>query len=96
MAISRACYHGGEVFLLDEPTAALDPMAEYEVYSNFNAISGDRTAVYISHRLASCRFCDDIAVFAASSSGAAIGSCWRRRQYARLWHAQARYDTDAL
>lgn len=42
------------------------------------------------------RFCDEILVFAASSSGAAIGSCWRRRQYARLWHAQAQHDTDAL
>lgn len=40
--------------------------------------------------------CDEILVFAASSSGAAIGSCWRRRQYARLWHAQAQHDADAL
>ena len=45
---------------------------------------------------AAYRFCDEILVFAASSSGAAIGSCWRRRQYARLWHAQAQHDTDAL
>ena len=63
----------------------LDPVSEYEVYRRFSHISGGRTSV--SHRLASCRFCDEILVFAASSSGAAIGSCWRRRQYARLRHA---------
>ena len=49
--------------ILDEPTAALDPISEYEVYSKFNEIAGTKTAIYISHRLASCRFCDKIAVF---------------------------------
>ena len=51
--------------MLDEPTAALDPVSEYEVYSKFNELSGERTAIYISHRLASCRFCDNIIVFDA-------------------------------
>ena len=78
------------------PPAALAPVWEYEVYRRFRHISGGRTSVSISHRLASCRFCGEILVFAASSSGAAIGSCWRRRQYAQLWHAQAQHDTDAL
>ena len=49
--------------MLDEPTAALDPIAEAEIYARFNEIVGDKTAVYISHRLSSCRFCDDILVF---------------------------------
>lgn len=49
--------------ILDEPTAALDPLAEYEMYTRFNEMVGDKTAVYISHRLSSCRFCDEIAVF---------------------------------
>lgn len=49
--------------ILDEPTAALDPMAEYEMHTRFNEMVGDKTAVYISHRLSSCRFCDEIAVF---------------------------------
>ena len=49
--------------LLDEPTAALDPIAEAEIYSNFDKIAGSKTAIYISHRLSSCRFCDKIAVF---------------------------------
>ena len=47
----------------DRPTAALDPMAEAEVYSSFDKIVGNKTAIYISHRLSSCRFCDHIAVF---------------------------------
>ena len=49
--------------VLDEPTAALDPVAEMEVYQNFDRIVGDKTSVYISHRLSSCKFCDHIAVF---------------------------------
>ena len=49
--------------ILDEPTAALDPMAEYEIYRQFNDLVDERTAIYISHRLSSCQFCDRIAVF---------------------------------
>ena len=49
--------------VLDEPTAALDPIAEFEVYNNFDKLVGGKTAVYISHRLSSCRFCDRIIVF---------------------------------
>lgn len=48
---------------MDEPTAALDPFAEFEVYSKFNELIGAKTAIYISHRLSSCKFCDKIAVF---------------------------------
>lgn len=50
--------------ILDEPTAALDPVAEYEIYRKFNELVGGKTAIYISHRLSSCKFCDHIAVFA--------------------------------
>ncbi len=63
IALARALYKDAPFIILDEPTAALDPIAEYEIYSRFNEIVGNRTAIYISHRLASCRFCDKIAVF---------------------------------
>lgn len=63
-AISRALYRNAPVVILDEPTAALDPVAEYEIYRQFNSLVGGRTAIYISHRLSSCKFCDKIAVFA--------------------------------
>ena len=63
LALARALYKDAPFIILDEPTAALDPLSEYEVYSKFNEIVGGKTAIYISHRLASCRFCDIIAVF---------------------------------
>lgn len=63
LAIARALYKNAPIVILDEPTAALDPVAEYEIYRQFNALVGGKTAVYISHRLSSCKFCDRIAVF---------------------------------
>ena len=63
IALARALYKNTPFIIPDEPTAALDPIAEYEVYSKFNEIVQDKTAIYISHRLSSCRFCDVIAVF---------------------------------
>lgn len=63
MAIARALYKNAPVIILDEPTAALDPVAEYEIYRQFDSLVNGKTAVYISHRLSSCKFCDNIAVF---------------------------------
>lgn len=63
-AISRALYKNAPIVILDEPTAALDPVAEYDIYRQFNTLVGGKTAIYISHRLSSCKFCDKIAVFA--------------------------------
>ncbi|MDE6220427.1 MAG: ATP-binding cassette domain-containing protein, partial [Lachnospiraceae bacterium] len=63
IAIARAMYRDSAFLILDEPTAALDPIAEYEIYTRLNQIVEDRTAIYISHRLSSCRFCDEIIVF---------------------------------
>lgn len=97
VAMARALYKNAPFLVLDEPTAALDPVAEAEVYEKFDALAGGKTAVYISHRLSSCKFCDRIAVFDEGSivqTGrhedllAAPGSL-----YARLWHAQAQYYT---
>jgi ABC-type multidrug transport system fused ATPase/permease subunit len=64
IALARAIYKDAPFVILDEPTSALDPKAEYEMYMNFNKIvSEDKLAVYISHRLASTKFCDRILVF---------------------------------
>ena len=80
---------------MDEPTAALDPIAESEIYSRFSEMVTDRTAVYISHRLSSCRFCDKIAVF-DHGSVVQVGTheallADTAGKYHELWHAQAQY-----
>lgn len=99
IAIARALYKDAPFIILDEPTAALDPVAEAEIYSKFNEISGDRTAIYISHRLSSCKFCDEIAVF---QKGAVIQQGTHTQlladtggKYCELWNAQAQYYTEA-
>ena len=95
IALARAVYRKAPFVILDEPTAALDPVAEFEIYSKMNDIVGDKTAVFISHRLSSCRFCRDIAVF---HEGRLIqrGShdnlmAAAEGKYHELWNAQAQY-----
>ena len=95
IAIARALYKDAPFILLDEPTAALDPVAEYEVYSAFDEVVGGKTAIYISHRLSSCRFCNDIVVF---DKGRIVqrGSHTKLMEdeegiYYSLWTAQAKY-----
>jgi len=97
IALARALCKDAPFMILDEPTAALDPPSEYEVYSKFNEIAGSKTAVYISHRLASCRFCNKIAVFHA---GEVIQKgtheellADREGKYYELWNAQSQYYT---
>lgn len=95
IAIARTLYKNAPFIILDEPTAALDPIAEFEVYSKFNEIVGDKTAIYISHRLSSCRFCDEIAVFhggelAQQGSHESLLND-ESGKYHELWHAQAQY-----
>ena len=99
IAIARALYKNAPFIILDEPTAALDPIAEAEIYSKFNDIAGDKTAIYISHRLSSCKFCDEIAVF---HEGAVIQRGTHDElvadtsgKYYELWHAQAQYYTES-
>ncbi|WP_077303233.1 ABC transporter ATP-binding protein [Virgibacillus pantothenticus] len=62
IAIARALIKNSPLIILDEPTAMLSPKAEYEIYTNFAQLTKDKTTVYISHRMSSCRFCDRIAV----------------------------------
>lgn len=64
VAIARAIYRNTPIVIFDEPTSALDPIAEYDIYRNFHDLAENRTAIYISHRLSSTRFTDNIAVFA--------------------------------
>ena len=62
IAIARALHRDSQLVILDEPTAALDPVAEYEIYNRFNELISGKTSFYISHRLSSCKFCDRIIV----------------------------------
>lgn len=96
MAIARAIYKDAPFVIMDEPTAALDPESECEVYAGFDKMVGNKTAIYISHRLASCRFCQDILVFDRGK----IVQRGRHEElenqeglYRELWNAQAQYYT---
>lgn len=98
IAIARALYKDAPFIILDEPTAALDPIAEAEIYEKFDKIAGDKTAIYISHRLSSCKFCDEIAVFEEGAvvqqgSHEALVSDTNGKYY-ELWNAQAQYYTE--
>ncbi len=97
IALARTIMKDAPFIVLDEPTAALDPLAEARVYENFNSIISDKTAVYISHRLSSCRFCDEIAVFdegnvvQKGSHDELVSD--ESGKYYQLWNAQAQYYT---
>ena len=95
IAIARALYKNTPIVILDEPTAALDPIAEYEIYKQFNSLVENRTAIYISHRLSSCQFSDIIYVFEQGS----IKEVGTHKElvnrpdglYAKMFQAQAQY-----
>ena len=94
LALARALYKDAPVVVLDEPTAALDPKAEAEVYTHFDQMVEGRTSIYISHRMSSCRFCDDIIVFDQGrivERGSHEELYAAGGNYARMWDAQARY-----
>lgn len=94
LAIARAIYKDAPFVIMDEPTAALDPEAEAEVFEGFDRMVGNKTAIYISHRLASCKFCEDILVF---DNGKVVQHGNHNQlereegMYKELWNAQARY-----
>ncbi len=95
IALARALYKGSPVIVLDEPTAALDPIAEQQVYAGFDGMVKDKTAIYISHRLSSCRFCDEITVFDAGRivQKGTHEELMKEKdgKYLELWNAQAQY-----
>jgi len=93
--LCRTLYKNVPIVLLDEPTAALDPLAEYEIYSRFNELVGQKTTIYVSHRMSSCRFCGRIAVFdngtiVQQGSHDDLTSDTNGR-YAELWKSQAQW-----
>lgn len=96
VAIARALYKDAPFVILDEPTAALDPISEFEIYSKFDEMVKDKTSIYISHRMSSCRFCNDIIVFDSGrivERGSHENLLKRDGYYAALWNAQAQYYT---
>lgn len=97
LCLARAIYKGSPFIVLDEPTAALDPISEYDIYTKFNSIVGTRTAIYISHRLSSCRFCDDITVLDNGhiiERGSHEKLIAKGGIYTAMWAAQAEYYKD--
>lgn len=94
LMLARALYKNGPLLVLDEPTAALDPIAESDLYRKYNTLSAGKTSIYISHRLASTRFCDRILLLADGG----IAECGtheellsRRGPYADLFSIQSKY-----
>ena len=97
LCLARAIYKGSPFIVLDETTAALDPISEHDIYTKFNGIVGTRTAIYISHRLSSCRFCDEITVMdngRIAERGSHDELIGKGGVYKELWTAQAEYYKD--
>ena len=94
MALARALYKNAPVVVLDEPTAALDALAEYRLYQSFDGMIGEKSAVYISHRLSSTRFCDTIAMFKGGEMveyGTHDELLKKDGAYAEMFRVQAQY-----
>ncbi|WP_274364113.1 ABC transporter ATP-binding protein [Paenibacillus thermotolerans] len=97
LALARALYKDAPVIILDEPTAALDPIAESEIYQRYAELTAGKTSIYISHRLASTRFCDRILLI----DGGGIAECGTHDElmrfggkYAEMFEVQSHYYKD--
>ena len=92
--MARAFYKEASILILDEPTASLDPIAENEIYTGFHEIIGNKTALFISHRLSACRFSKEILVFENGNvvqRGSHEELAEQEGLYRRMWQAQAQY-----
>ena len=97
LAMARSLYKGGEIIILDEPTAALDALAEDKMYRNFEKMVKNKIAIFISHRLGSTRFCDEIAMFKDGriiELGTHEELLEKNGEYANMFNIQSSYYTD--
>ncbi len=94
LLIARALYKNGKCLILDEPTSALDPIAESRIYEKYNEMTQEKTSVFISHRLASTRFCDEI-LYLSEGKVAERGTheelLARKGAYAEMFEIQSHY-----
>ena len=100
MALARALYRDGKVFILDEPTAAIDPISEYNFYRSFESLTKDKNVIYITHRLAAVNLVDKIIVF---NNDGAVAECGTHKElyakggiYTEMFDKQAQFYRDAL
>ena len=94
LMLARALYKNGPILLLDEPTAALDPLAESEIYQKYSDMANNKTSLFISHRLASTRFCDRIILVkdgGIKEEGSHEDLLKLNGEYAKLFEVQSRY-----
>lgn len=94
LMLARALYKDGPIIALDEPTAALDPIAENDIYQKYSSMTQGRTSLFISHRLASTRFCDRIIMLkdgCISEAGTHDELMCRGGEYAKLFAVQSKY-----
>ena len=97
LSLARALYKDSKIVVLDEPTSALDAIAEQQLYESFDEMIGNRSAVYISHRLASTKFCDHIAMFEEgrlTEYGTHEELMAGNGAYANMFNTQAQYYRD--